>query len=351
MSSPDHDSSEVLELYSSPPETNDFSIVNVESVDPINLDDDNDDDNDDIVEISANATPQSETLASRPPAGTRRNSGGDDLEITSVEMHARPPPQRRNILNLPGGSMAFFLPELNGYSDSSSRTPTPPRTTFNIPRSTARPRPSRNGSRNNNNNNNNNDNNDNGSRYRMRDLIMPRLQSVQGALYQFLAGLHSREDDDLQRALRLSAQQYSFPYQGTNNSPNIEDARTLPVPKEVRPGFTRAIDPTDTYECAWCRVELNEGIPERTKANEEEWIKSFNGTSDVDRQMSKRIFFSGCGHVYCGWCVKRIVNRPKTRVKKKQRPDPALVNSQYIASCCVDGCRKPFRGKFIEIFC
>jgi hypothetical protein len=334
MSSPDHDSREVLELSSSPPETNDFSIVNVESVEPIRLDDD-------IVEISSSATPQSETLAShaRPPAVTRRSFGGDDLEITSVEMHARPPSQRRSILNLPDGNMAFFLPGFNEYSDSSSRTPTPPRTTFNVPRSTARPRPSRNSS-------NNND-----SRNRMRDVLLPRFHAVRGALYQFLAGLQSREDDDLQRALRLSAQQYSFPYQGTNNSPNIEDARTLPVPKEVRPGFTRAIDPANTYECAWCRIELNEGIPERTKANEQVWFKSFNGTNDVDRQMSKRIFFSCCGHVYCGWCVKRIVNRPKARAKKKQQPDPTLANSQYIASCCVDGCRKPFRGKFIEIFC
>lgn len=328
MSSSHVESNEVMELLSSPSDTTDFSIVNVETVEPVRLDDD-----DGIIEISSNATPHLVNSSFSPshsqtqvPSSNRRNSGGDDLEITSVEMHPQRPPLYRNILNLPGGNMSFVLPE------PMSRTPTPPRTIFNNRRSSARLRT------------NNNDRN------RMRDVLIPRFHAVQGALYQFFAGLQSREEDDLQRALRLSAQQYYFAYQGTDNSPNIEDARTLPVPKEVRPGFTRTIDPANTYQCAWCQVELNEGIPECTKTNKQSWLKSFNGITDVDRQMSKRIFFSGCGHVYCGWCVKRIVNRPKTRSKKKPRRDLELANSQYIASCCVDNCRKPFRGKFIEIF-
>lgn len=346
------ESPEILEISSSPSDSGDLAILDVSPAPVRSTFVINQQDLDNLEDVSEEEDVQ--VTSSRPvyPPPTSASSYSshqpsditsvDDVEITSVEYHPDQTPARL-VLPIHSDIVTEFLFPSNSNSEPSSRNSTPPvsrRTVFHLPRP---PTTIRHGSR------------------RTRHATHVPFSNRSAALYHALFGMtfsglaprlnrFASEQSQLEQTLLLSAEQYTF---APNSAP--QDVKTLPIPTETRPGYTRSIDSSKTYLCAWCEVELNQGIPEKPDqdtASLHSWNERFGLTSEADHQLSKRVFFSTCGHVYCGWCVKRIINRPKGKRAKKSSKvikDPTV--DRAIASCCVSGCKKPFRGKFIELFC
>lgn len=325
------DSSEVLEITSSPSEGGDLSIVGVSVAEPTVIHEAELEDlaDDDVVEVS---TSISDGAIFSRPAAPSETATVDDVEITNVEYH---PEQTRHRLLLPQALLSnFFFPtDPDGTASDSGRLF--PRSFSGMADNSRRRRHRTQRTR----------------RANPRELparLSSFYQSLFGigfldALQANASGSHSlpslSDQEQLNRALRLSAEQYEAAFATRQTPP----AKTLDLPKETRSGYTRAIDPSNVYQCAWCELELNEGIPAKTESNTEFWDSKFRGTTEADQELSKRVFFSSCGHVYCGWCVKKIINRPKGKKAKK--------STGVIGSCCVVDCKRGFRGKFIEIFC
>lgn len=138
------------------------------------------------------------------------------------------------------------------------------------------------------------------------------------------------------------------------------------IKREVK-GYTNDIHKDANLGCELCGITLGEGIPEDFKTNikynqdyakyQEEfgvaapWFCSLQIT-DVDKDLSKRVFLSKCGHIYCGRCIKNIGNRPRGKNSKKKllsMENPAIYAP---SSCPAVGCEHKFRGKksFIELF-
>lgn len=133
------------------------------------------------------------------------------------------------------------------------------------------------------------------------------------------------------------------------------------------PGYTNDLNPQVDVCCELCGILLGEGIPNDFNANPayndnfDQYSKEYGVRAPwfcmkecliADRDLSKRVFASKCGHVYCGRCVRNIGNRIGRRKKVKQpwNIDNPLVTSPK--SCVSESCDKPFRGKkpFIELF-
>ncbi len=151
-------------------------------------------------------------------------------------------------------------------------------------------------------------------------------------------------------------------------------------------GYTRGIDGKNALVCPLCGVELGVGIPDYVIEKDE--IKGPNdlpveGRDDngkgkdiippfdvpqywhevpnltvVDAELSKRTFFTKCGHVYCGRCVKNIMNERGKRRKtpkntKRKRKIGEISENTFTAptKCIVTGCKKIWRGNiFVEMF-
>uniref|UniRef100_A0A060TDW6 ARAD1D10758p n=1 Tax=Blastobotrys adeninivorans TaxID=409370 RepID=A0A060TDW6_BLAAD len=134
-----------------------------------------------------------------------------------------------------------------------------------------------------------------------------------------------QERQDLLRAIMLSTQQYHPP-----ETIKVEDIKDKPPsPSPARDGYTRSIKPDLKLMCCKCDTELGEGYDEQQAEQK----------SETDLLLSKRIFFSRCGHVYCGVCVKNYTSRPHK--KGERRP-----------KCVVEGCEGFLTGrsKFTEIY-
>ncbi|ODV78028.1 uncharacterized protein CANTADRAFT_293859 [Suhomyces tanzawaensis NRRL Y-17324] len=131
-------------------------------------------------------------------------------------------------------------------------------------------------------------------------------------------------------------------------------------------GYTNNISPQLTIGCELCGVVLGEGIPSdfkpdsRYNENFEKYIKEYRvqapwfcalQCTSADIDLSKRIFASKCGHVFCGRCVKNIANRPR---RTKNTPlvysitNPSLVSPP---KCPGPDCNKKFTAKnFLELY-
>lgn len=152
---------------------------------------------------------------------------------------------------------------------------------------------------------------------------------------------------------------------------NVFNKKTADDKKQVAKneikGFTNDIKHDDNAVCVICGVTLGEGIPDDFTPNLEydakvdEYSQQFKVPApwfcikqcfDTDIAFSKRVFYSKCGHVFCGRCVKAIIDRPKTRPPKKDSID----NPERCAprKCPVEGCRRQFaRGgkkSFQEVY-
>lgn len=137
-------------------------------------------------------------------------------------------------------------------------------------------------------------------------------------------GAFGDEESQLRQALYLSTRQTQ-----PQTSVSVDEIERKPTePEKTREGYTREIKPSLRLVCAKCDTELGEG-------EEEEGQK---GMTDADILLSKRVYFSTCGHVYCGKCVNHIMNHKKIRGEKSQ--------------CLVPNCQTSFKGKhkFREIY-
>lgn len=139
------------------------------------------------------------------------------------------------------------------------------------------------------------------------------------------------------------------------------------IKREV-PGYTSDVKSDENVGCELCGITLGEGIPEDFKATSqynlglEKYIEQFNvrapwfcfkTLTDVDKELSKRVFLSKCGHLYCGRCIKNIGNRPRRRLRKEERV--LTIENPDICSpvkCPSLGCAHTFKGKrsFTELY-
>lgn len=131
-------------------------------------------------------------------------------------------------------------------------------------------------------------------------------------------------------------------------------------------GYTSGTSKDVELVCPLCGVVLGLGIPTEFEkhdgtGSEEQYTQQIQQfgcqapyqmvalITEVDRQMSKKVYYAKCGHVYCGRCVQRIGNR----TKKKSRMAKTIENPGVYApsKCVVEGCTKLLRGgRFVEIY-
>ncbi|KAG7193750.1 uncharacterized protein KQ657_000441 [Scheffersomyces spartinae] len=116
--------------------------------------------------------------------------------------------------------------------------------------------------------------------------------------------------------------------------------------------------------CELCGVELGCGIPQDFKPNPkydedfEKYQQQYDVPApwfcnkmitDVDKDLSKRVFSAKCGHVYCGRCVKNIGNR-SGRISKSTKLKLSIDNP-LISSPKVCHCNKRFAARsFTELY-
>lgn len=138
------------------------------------------------------------------------------------------------------------------------------------------------------------------------------------------------------------------------------------IKKEVK-GYSNDINEADNLGCELCGVTLGEGIPQDFKSNPkynkdyDKYHKEFGVNApwfcsllitDVDKDLSKRVFLSKCGHIYCGRCIKNIGNRPRGKNKNKNIMNMENYAIYSPSTCPAIGCEHKFRGKksFIELY-
>lgn len=138
---------------------------------------------------------------------------------------------------------------------------------------------------------------------------------------------------------------------------------------KIRTPLTTTIDPEEDYSCPLCGVTLGVGIESDFKKSSKslQELQEINGVpapyqatplitvTDID--LSKRIFFSKCGHTYCGRCVKNITSIKgilKQNKKKINKNDQSITNPFIYAplKCVIDDCNSSFNIKnpFSEIY-
>lgn len=157
-------------------------------------------------------------------------------------------------------------------------------------------------------------------------------------------------------------------------SENIYNKKALAdkvsVTQKEHKGYTNDISELRDLCCELCATSLGEGIPEGfiPNAKYDDRIEKYQQMygvpapwfcvkliTEVDRDLSKRVFAAKCGHVYCGRCVKNIGSRIPIRRKRRKQADPISIENPVIFSprgCVADSCGSNFRGKtpFTEVF-
>lgn len=151
-------------------------------------------------------------------------------------------------------------------------------------------------------------------------------------------------------------------------SENLNNRKTLDEKKEAAhktlEGYTTTISPEKELGCEVCGVILGLGIPldfkvdHRYNKNIVNYIKHYRvlapwfcqtQITQLDRDLSKRIFASKCGHAYCGRCVKNIGNKPKrTRLREITITNPHVYAP---IKCPGDECQRKLTPKsFVEVY-
>ncbi|CCH44445.1 E3 ubiquitin-protein ligase [Wickerhamomyces ciferrii] len=144
--------------------------------------------------------------------------------------------------------------------------------------------------------------------------------------------------------------------------------------KTIKTPFSNKLDPEEEYVCLLCGVTLGEGIPKDFNGNIENIklpilqeqndvnapYQAVNLVTDADRDLSKRIFMSTCGHTYCGRCVKNISTVKETLKELKRnkiiwkRNDQNIKNPFLYApgKCCAPDCGVGLcaRRRFTEVY-
>lgn len=206
------------------------------------------------------------------------------------------------------------------------------------------------------------------TRGRLRNSPLTFLQEILGQLYD--RGVPDQGDEIEASILARIERDNEHRLDHRLQSENIYNKRTLQDKTEVAmhelKGYTNNIEPgTDTC-CELCGVVLGVGIPEsfspdprydeRISEYQTEYKSlapwfCFKQCTQVDVELSKRVFAAKCGHVYCGRCFKNIGSRPPLR---RKRNETSIENPRVYAprACVADECGTNFRGKhpFAEVF-
>lgn len=138
------------------------------------------------------------------------------------------------------------------------------------------------------------------------------------------------------------------------------------IVKNELEGYTNNLSPPLKVVCELCGVILGQGIPEDFKPDlryDKEFLKysrqykvtapwfCIKECSPIDIEFSKRVFAAKCGHLYCGRCVRNIVNRPPGKKKSKVATiDNSLIRCPK--KCVAVSCEVQFKGKryFRELY-
>lgn len=177
--------------------------------------------------------------------------------------------------------------------------------------------------------------------------------------FMYAMGQDDGFEADMQRAMRASMDDTLSNFGPKNvNHPD--------PPAKTTEGFTRSVRKKQVVTCALCRFDLGVGIPSEKKSGvkRRKRFSRFSDITEVERTLSKRMFFTKCGHIYCGLCVQFIKRRRTSKQKKADKNSTCEVSSipdfkgryidtpfSLIDTCVVPGCDAKLpqsRGKFFK---
>lgn len=141
-------------------------------------------------------------------------------------------------------------------------------------------------------------------------------------------------------------------------------------------GYSNSLKPEEVPVCVLCAVVMGSGIPTTFTGNQKNELERLQvettavapytalyAVSEVDRDLSRRVFVAKCGHAYCGRCYKNVGNWKARRDKEKERegsgrlrkrpkgevPPPEVrvedLAVSYPAGCVAPGCSGRLRVK------
>lgn len=117
-------------------------------------------------------------------------------------------------------------------------------------------------------------------------------------------------EEMLRRAQLSSMEDY---YNHHNSGSSVSNIKSVDVPENIKANkdtnYTSHVVKDTEYICALCKTELGVGFPKLDDLKNDGNANKYQGISDTDRARSARLYFANCGHVYCGWCVSRFINR------------------------------------------
>ncbi|AOA65306.1 uncharacterized protein PAS_chr4_0997 [Komagataella phaffii GS115] len=124
-----------------------------------------------------------------------------------------------------------------------------------------------------------------------------------------------------------------------------ESASKIRTKTEEASFFTNKIDNSDDLRCLLCGMQLGSGFPADFKVDHEQNSASgilkykvpapwqcCNQVTDVDKELSKKVFFAKCGHVYCGRCVNNIMRSDLRKRNRKSQSILQALNYQLLST-------------------
>lgn len=167
------------------------------------------------------------------------------------------------------------------------------------------------------------------TRFQSREQVLDRLR--------FDSGLHSiqfnpyADSDAVDGSILARIEQQTDEAVDTRlKSESLYNKKQFQEKKEISAkeiqGYVNNITPESQICCELCGITLGQGIPSdfrpdpRYNLRLEKYAKQYRVQapwfcislcSEIDIDLSKRVFVAKCGHTYCGRCVKNIGNRPK----------------------------------------
>lgn len=191
-----------------------------------------------------------------------------------------------------------------------------------------------------------------------------QLNQYQTLIFTSLSDFLSNRVPD--QVLMQLAQYQSMDHQYNqqlNDTPSVADIKLVDIPEAIKSSqntsFTSKVSSDTEYLCAMCGTELGVGFPTADEAEESGNSIKYRGINDTDRALSRRHYFAGCGHVYCGWCVSRYINRRtinqknannskkrKGNTKASSRTTPKTNKNNIIAETSENGSKATIEDNF-----
>ncbi|KAH3670435.1 hypothetical protein OGAPHI_000950 [Ogataea philodendri] len=177
--------------------------------------------------------------------------------------------------------------------------------------------------------------------------------------------IRRREQDEEDRRIRSRS--------NVANKMKTTQASKAVIPEDQRGMFSNGLLSNQTSVCILCGVPLAEGIPadfststdvelKRKLVVQDKIISPWQFGRDLttaDKDLSKKVFFGKCGHVYCGRCINNInrhakqKNKPKGKRKKVDLDKVSveqldLNDPEYSAPnrCVAQDCKRLLTGNY-----